>query len=326
MIFLFYGEETYLIEARVKKIKKDFGEMVKGINYIQIDENNVSELIDDVETPAFGYPKKLIIARNTGLFKKEKKTAKGAELVLTKLSNKVADYINENAKEIRDNVDLVFVEAEAEKNNLYKAIEKNGETKEFPLLKLPELIQNVQKICAAYKVKMDNNTSKYFVENCGNTMQDLINEIRKLIEYVGPDGIITTKEVDLLCIKQIDSVIFDLTDNLGKKDIQKAMEVLNNLIYEKEPVQKILVTLYNHFKKLYIVKIAEEYRKDLATSMKLKPNQMFLTSKYRNQARYFAKDEIENIMQAFIDLDANYKVGLIDINIGLEALLCRYCS
>lgn len=326
MIFLFYGEETYLIEARVKKIKKDFGEMVKGINYIQIDENNVSELIDDVETPAFGYPKKLIIARNTGLFKKEKKTAKGAELVLTKLSNKVADYINENAKEIRDNVDLVFLEAEAEKNNLYKAIEKNGETKEFPLLKLPELIQNVQKICAAYKVKMDNNTSKYFVENCGNTMQDLINEIRKLIEYVGPDGIITTKEVDLLCIKQIDSVIFDLTDNLGKKDIQKAMEVLNNLIYEKEPVQKILVTLYNHFKKLYIVKIAEEYRKDLATSMKLKPNQMFLTSKYRNQARYFAKDEIENIMQAFIDLDANYKVGLIDINIGLEALLCRYCS
>lgn len=326
MIFLFYGEETYLIEARVKKIKKDFGEMVKGINYIQIDENNVSELIDDVETPAFGYPKKLIIARNTGLFKKEKKTAKGAELVLTKLSNKVADYINENAKEIRDNVDLVFVEAEAEKNNLYKAIEKNGETKEFPLLKLPELIQNVQKICAAYKVKMDNNTSKYFVENCGNTMQGLINEIRKLIEYVGPDGIITTKEVDLLCIKQIDSVIFDLTDNLGKKDIQKAMEVLNNLIYEKEPVQKILVTLYNHFKKLYIVKIAEEYRKDLATSMKLKPNQMFLTSKYRNQARYFAKDEIENIMQAFIDLDANYKVGLIDINIGLEALLCRYCS
>ena len=326
MIFLFYGEETYLIEARVKKIKKDFGEMVKGINYIQIDENNVSELSDDVETPAVGYPKKLIIARNTGLFKKEKKTAKGAELVLTKLSNKVADYINENAKEIRDNVDLVFVEAEAEKNNLYKAIEKNGETKEFPLLKLPELIQNVQKICAAYKVKMDNNTSKYFVENCGNTMQGLINEIRKLIEYVGPDGIITTKEVDLLCIKQIDSVIFDLTDNLGKKDIQKAMEVLNNLIYEKEPVQKILVTLYNHFKKLYIVKIAEEYRKDLATSMKLKPNQMFLTSKYRNQARYFAKDEIENIMQAFIDLDANYKVGLIDINIGLEALLCRYCS
>ena len=325
-IYLLYGEETYLLEARLKRIKKEFGEMVKGINYIQIDENNVQELIADIETPAFGYEKKLIIARNTGLFKKEKKTAKGPELASINLSNKIAEHINENSSLINEAVELVFVEEEAEKNNLYKAIEKNGEVKEFPLLKLPELIQNIQKICAAYKVKIDNGTAKYFIENCGTSMQDLINEVRKLIEYVGANGTITTKEVDLLCIKQIDSVIFDLTDNLGKKDIQKAMEVLKNLIYEKEPIQKILITLYNHFKKLYIVKIAEEYRKDLATSMKLKPNQLFLTTKYRNQARYFSKEEIENIMEAFIDLDANCKVGLIDIDIGLEAVLCRYCS
>ena len=325
-IFLLYGEETYLLEAKLKKIKKQFGEMVKGINYIQIDETNIQELISDIETPAFGYAKKLIIARNTGMFKKEKKTAKGPELALIKLSNKVAEYINENISLINEAVDLVFVEEEAEKNNLYKAIEKNGEVIEFSLLKLPELIQNIQKICVAYKVKIDNGTAKYFIENCGTNMQELINEIRKLIEYVGTDGTITTKDVDLLCIKQIDSVIFDLTDNLGKKDISKAMEVLNNLIYEKEPIQKILITLYNHFKKLYIVKIAEEYKKDLATSMKLKPNQLFLTTKYRNQAKYFSKQEIEKIMEEFINLDAKYKVGLIDINVGLESILCRYCS
>ena len=187
-------------------------------------------------------------------------------------------------------------------------------------------MQNLQKICMAYKVKIDNNTAKYLVECCGTNMQDLINEIRKLIEYVGANGVITNKEIDLLCIKQIDSVIFDLTDNLGKKDIEKAMQVLNELIYEKEPIQKILITLYNHFKKLYIVKIAEKYRKDLATSMKLKPNQMFLTTKYKMQAKYFSEEEIRKIMAEFINLDANYKTGLIDINVGLEAVLCRYCS
>ena len=191
---------------------------------------------------------------------------------------------------------------------------------------MPELIQNIQKICTAYKVKIDNSTAKYFIESCGTNMQDLINEVRKLIEYVGTNGVITNKEVDLLCIKQIDSVIFDLTDNLGKKDIGKAMQVLKELIYEKEPIQKILITLYNHFKKLYIVKIAEKYRKDLATSMKLKPNQMFLVNKYKAQARYFTEVEIRKIMEEFINLDANYKVGLIDIDIGLEAVLCRYCS
>ena len=323
---LLYGEETYLLETRLKKIKKEFGELVKGINFIQIDESNANELIDDIETPAFGFSKKLIVARNSGLFKKEKKTAKGQELAQNKLIEKIADYINENIELINDAVELIFIEETAEKNSLYKAIEKNGEVLSFPLLKLPELISNIQKICNAYKVKIDSGTARYFVETCGTNMQDLINEIRKLIEYVGKDGVITKSEIDALAIKQVDSIIFDLTDNLGKRDTRKAIEVLNNLIYEKEPIQKILITLYNHFKKLYIVKIAEKYRKDLATSMKLKPNQLFLTSKYKMQASYFSQNEIEQILEEFIKLDANYKVGLIDINVGLEAILCRYCS
>ena len=286
----------------------------------------LKKLFQTLRHPAFGYEKKMIIAKNTGLFKKEKKTAKGPEAELIKLSNKIADYINENIDLIDSAVELIFVEETAEKNELYKAIEKNGTVIEFAELKLPELIQNIQKICTAYKVKIDNSTAKYFIENCGTNMQDLINEIRKLIEYVGENGVITNKEVDLLCIKQIDSVIFDLTDNLGKKDIAKAMQVLKELVYEKEPIQKILITLYNHFKKLYIVKIAEKYRKDLATSMKLKPNQMFLVTKYKAQARYFTEAEIRKIMEEFINLDANYKIGLIDIDIGLEAVICRYCS
>ena len=325
-IKLLYGEETYLLETKLKKIKKEFGELIQGINFIQIDASNVQELIADIETPAFGYEKKLILARNTNLFIKEKKNAKGLEQATNKLINKISEYISENITMINEAAELIFIEEVVEKNTLYKAIEKNGEIIEFALLKLPELIQNVQKICMAYKVKMDNTVAKYFVECCGTSMQDLINEVRKLIEFVGTNGIITNKEIDLLCNKQINSIIFDLTDNLGKKDIERAMKVLKELIYEKEPIQKILITLYNHFKKLYIVKVSEEYKKDLATSMKLKPNQMFLITKYKAQAKYFSKEEIRKIMEELIDLDANYKQGLIDINIGLESILCRYCS
>ena len=53
-IYLFYGEEQYLIENCIKKIKNIFGECVKGINYILIDETNIGELISDIETPSFG--------------------------------------------------------------------------------------------------------------------------------------------------------------------------------------------------------------------------------------------------------------------------------
>ena len=38
-IYLLYGEETFLLEQQLNKIKKKFGETIKGINYINIDEN-----------------------------------------------------------------------------------------------------------------------------------------------------------------------------------------------------------------------------------------------------------------------------------------------
>ncbi len=72
-IYLLYGEERFLLESSLKNIKKIFGEQIAGINYIFIDDTNLNGIISDIETPAFGYEKKLIIARNTGLFKKDAK-------------------------------------------------------------------------------------------------------------------------------------------------------------------------------------------------------------------------------------------------------------
>lgn len=322
-IYLLYGAETYLLETTLKKIKKIFGKTIEGINYVKIDETNSNELIADLETPAFGFEKKLVIAKNTGLLKKE---GKKKNIILEENIKKVSKYINENADDIKDNVILIFIEQEVDKNELYKVLEKNGEVYNFELEKLPQLIKRIKGICGAYKVNIDDNTAKYFIECCGTSMQDLVNEIRKLIEYVGENGTIKKQDIDLLSIKQLESVIFDLTDNLGNKNVIKALEVLKNLIYSKEPIQKILITLYNHFKKLYIVKLSEKYNKNLAESLNLKPNQMFLTTKYKNQSKYFSEQELRTILNELISLDTNYKSGLIDLEIGLESILCRYCS
>ena len=322
-IYLFYGEELYFLETIIKKMKKNFGELIPGINLVTIDETNIQNIIPEIETPAFGYNKKLIIVKNTGLFKKE---GKRKNAILTEEKEKLIKYIPEHIKEIEESIVLIFIEESADKFKLYKLIDEYGVICQFEKQKLPQLVARLKAICNAYKVKVDDITLKYLVENCGTSLQDLINEIRKLIEYVGAEGIITKNEIDLLAIKQIESVIFDLTDNLGKKDIDKALEVLNNLLYNKEPIQKILITLYNHFKKLYLVKLSEKHKRDLAQSLNLKPNQMFLVSKYKGQAGYFQEEELKNILFELINLDSNYKVGLIDLNIGLESILCRYCS
>ena len=323
-IYLLYGEEMFLLQQQLNKIKKKFGEVVKGINYIAIDENNIQELIADIETPAFGYPNKLIIARNTGIFKREVKGRSGG--ASKELKDKINEYLKSNIDMINEFVILVFVENEVEKNSIYNTIEKIGIVCNFEEQKPFQIIKRLKSICNSYKVNVDESTLQYLIESCGTNMQDLINEIRKLIEYAGENGKIQKQDIDKLCIKKIESIIFDLTDNLGQKKVKEALEVLYNLIASKEPIQKILITLYNHFKKLYFVKIAIANNKDVAQSLQLKPNQMFLVNKYKLQAKGFKTSELRKIIQELEDLDYHYKIGLIDLNVGLESILCVYCS
>ena len=281
------------------------------------------EIISDLETPSFGFEKKLIIAKNTGLFKKDgrKKAKKDDQSIKSKL----LEYLKENFEYIKDSVILVFVEDEADKGELLDFINKNGIVFNFEYQKPAQIQARIKAITNAYKVNIDAPTLSYFIECCGTDMQDLINEIRKLIEYEGQGGTITKDDIDNLSIKKMESIIFDLTDSLGKKNTKVAIEVLRNLIMAKEPVQKILITLYGHFKKLYLVKLALKNNKDIIYALDLKPNQTFLVNKYKMQAGYFKTSEIRRILKELCDLDYKYKIGLIDLTVGFESVLCAYC-
>ena len=315
-IYVFYGEEKYLQQEYLRKIKKIFGELSLGINYILLDENNIDTLISDIETPAFGYEKKLIIIRDSNLFKKDCKSP---------MKEKFKKYVSENMDIINEAVVIVFIEETVHKMDLYKTVEKNAVIIETKELKPIEIKNRLKRICAMYKVQISDQNLNYLIETAGTSMQDLINEIRKLIEYAGENGEIKKEDIDKLTIKEIQAIIFDLTDYLGTKNTEKALEVLNNLIYNKEPLQKIIITLYNHFRKIYLTKLALKERRDLVEVLSLKPNQVFLTTKYRKQAEYFKEKEILQILKELIDLDYKSKSGQIDLDIGLKTVLCKNC-
>ncbi|MDO5556776.1 MAG: DNA polymerase III subunit delta [Clostridia bacterium] len=315
-LYLFYGEDQYSIEIILKRIKKIFGELQRGINYVQIDDTNLGQIIENIETPAFGYDKKLIIVRESGLFKKDSKKQSNYVEILTK-------YFKENISLINKGVVLIFIEKSVAKYSLYKTIEENGIVQNFEVLKLFEIINRLKEICKCYHVNADEKTLQYLCELSGTDMQNLINEIRKLIEYVGENGTITKQNIETLAVKQTESIIFELTDCLGKRDIKRSIDILRNLISSKEPIQRILIMIYNHFKKIYIVKMCQEYKKDITQSLDLKPNQTFLTSKFISQASYFTKQELREFLENLIELDNNSKQGLIDIQVGLEASLCK---
>lgn len=219
-IYVLYGEETYLLESSVKKIKKLFGEKQLGINYIELDDETViNSLMPEIQTPPFGYDKKMIIIKNSGLLKKEtKKKVAG----LKELRDTLEKYLKENSDEIKQNLLLIFVEESIDKLNITKQIEAIGGTLcEFGFQKPIQIEKRLTAICNAYKVNVESGAIKELIEVSGTNMQDLINEVRKLIEYAGDGGTITKKSVEALAIRTLDSNIFDLTDNLRKEKYKK---------------------------------------------------------------------------------------------------------
>ncbi|MCL2859761.1 MAG: DNA polymerase III subunit delta [Oscillospiraceae bacterium] len=322
-IYAFYGEEQYLLENCVNKIKKIFGQIIDGINYVVLDENSVSNVISELETPSFGYEKKLIILKKTGILKKEAKTKKTN---ISFLQEDLQNYIETNINQIKDTVILLIIDENADKIKLLETVEKHGAICNFEKLKPISIIKRLKKITALYKVNIDEKTLNKLIEVSGTSMQVLINEIRKLIEYVGDGGTITTKDVETLATPAIDSVVFDLINYLGNKNINKSLETLHDLLYLKEPIQMILIMLYRNFKKIYLVKLAQNSGINVANVLELKPNQMFLINKYKTQAKYFSEKQLRIFLNHLIELDERSKVGNIDLEIGLEAVLCNFAG
>ena len=62
-LYLITGDETFEKEQKLKQIELNFGELVKGINYIVLDKDSLYRLESEINTYAFGYASKLIIVK-----------------------------------------------------------------------------------------------------------------------------------------------------------------------------------------------------------------------------------------------------------------------
>lgn len=79
--------------------------------------------MQELQMPCFGYEKKMIIVKNSGLFKKEtkKKVSNTKEI-----RDNLEKYLKENIEDIKERIVLIFIEENAEKLNITKTFESLG--------------------------------------------------------------------------------------------------------------------------------------------------------------------------------------------------------
>lgn len=310
-LYLISGDDEYEKNNYIENLKKQFEPLQKGINFIQIDKDNLYTLEQELTTYSFFNESKLILVKIAKKSTEDDENRSKKEWLNEDLEDKILNRI--------ETITLVFLEEGSSKGKLNKFITKNGKVIVFDKKKPQELANWAQEFCKEKAVTLGKSEAVYLVDLCGSNKQVLVNEILKLIDYIDNTKI-SKSDIDKMCIKTSEVIIFDLTDSYGKKDIRATLQYLEELLENKEPLQKILIMITKHFKSLLLAKVALEQGKSVAAELGINP---YPAKKYSDQSKNFTKEELIQIFKELAELDADSKVGKIDLKIGLQKIMMR---
>lgn len=318
-VYLFTGAEEYLKKYYVNALSKLLiSEENKELNFVSFDGKvDPDTIISNCETMPMFSDNKLVVAKNTGLFKAKKGEGEAAE---GKKGGK--DKLAEYLEKIPDYTCLIFVEGEVDKRmKLVNVIKKAGLIVEMDYQKPADLVKWVIKVCRSRQKDLDQMTASYIVENSEYSMTELLNEIDKLINFVGDKRDISMKDVEAVCNKTIKSRIFDLTDAVSEGNNSKALSLLNDMAALKEPMQKVLFMIIRQIRLVYRMKLLREQgiREDAAAKqMGLTP---FVATKVMSISRNMDIGTLEKAMYYSLELDEAIKTGRITDRIAIELLI-----
>ncbi len=297
-IYLLYGEEKYDINQKVEKIKKEFSNLEIGVNLFYINLENVDELESITQGVTFFGSEKLIIIKNTNL------------------------KFNVNLlKDLDEDIKVIIIEDSVDKRlSDYKTLAKIAECIEYKHLDSKQMIQYIINTLKKYDVKISYEDAEYMQNVCGEDKYNTINELQKLVIYVGNGATITKDTIDRICSKTLNAKLFDVLDDIINKKKKVAIEEIDSLLRQKEPIVKIYIMLYKQFKQLYMIKLLKEKgNMNFASELSIPP---FVAKKLSYASDKYTEKELKNIIYAFDEYDQKTKNGDMDFEVGLKKIIC----
>ncbi len=174
--------------------------------------------------------------------------------------------------------------------------------------------------CGKSNVSIDGETAGLIAEFCSSDMTRVESETKKLISYVSDGGEITAKDVEDMVARSTEYKIYELTDFIGKRKFDKALEIVADMLSKGDAPQRIIVSLYNYFRKLLHAAITE---KTVSELMSLFGAPEFSVRKTKEQAKMFKKRAIKSAVDYLTDLDYKIKSGQMSADEGMWISLFR---
>ncbi|NLD26304.1 MAG: hypothetical protein GX661_02980, partial [Acholeplasmataceae bacterium] len=147
------------------------------------------------------------------------------------------------------------------------------------------------------------------------------NELDKLINYAGQNGIITNEMVNMVVVKEIQSDAYSLTNAIIEQNKPKIISLYNELIEQGNDVNYLFSLVSKSLREILIVSLMlkEGYRQaDIAVKMKISNGRAYYLVK---NARSLDLELVKEYVKKLGDLDYKIKSGQLEMKNGFEFFL-----
>ena len=260
--YIFYGEESYLREYYLGKLRETLvPQGFETFNYHALEGKDVTAeaLAETAEAMPMMAERTLIAVTDWDLFK----LGEDQRNKLTALLEDLPPYCC-----------IVFVYDTLEykpnrtQKKLCKALDTYVETVEFQAASSSDLLPWIYKRFKALGKEIDRQTAEYLVFTCGGLMTGLVPEIGKIAAYAkGPS--VTRKDIDAVADPVLSAEVFKLSDAVIQGRYDEAASILGDLLkMQTEPVM-ILAALGSQLRRIWSARLALDRGKDRYWLMEL---------------------------------------------------------
>jgi DNA polymerase III delta subunit len=305
MIYLLHGDNYYLSSNALK-------EFTKG-NYIIIDGESirsVDEILNSADTFSLFSTKTTTIIKR--LFKTKQKT----------LHKDLLSWLKKRTFES----DIIFWEdrklatTKKAKDTLLDFIATNGKIIEYKPHNIFEIKKWVNNLFSKEKINCSQALLEKIIIKIGLDQFILEGEINKLINYLLAQKKLKVEESDLciLTLYEPDHKIWDLTDAIGKKEKVKAIEISGQLLSNPVDFPMVIGATIKQLVQMLMIKRFPNESLRLKKTLSILP---FLYYKTASLASNYSANQLQMLINKFIQLDYSVKNGLIDVRLGFTLLI-----
>ena len=309
--YLLYSGDGAILNKEINDLEKKLDISDNDIIYYNIDD--IDGIINEASTIGMFSLNKFIIINMDSYFKDKK------DIPNINLLENYFDSYNSNSY-------LVFVcnsDSIDSRKNIANLIKKYGIVKKLEVNDnyLNDYVNNYLKD-NGYKI--NNGDVVYFINRVGNNINNLTNELDKLMLYKINDKIINRNDIDLLTVENIDDSIYDLVNCILKNDNEKAIKLYNNFIDNGMDVNQIVAIIAAQIRLLYQVKRLYNSGKSNDEIAKILEFKSVYRVKYLlSDSYYYSESDLVKYLSKLADIDNAIKTSNGDGNMLMQLFIVK---